>query len=683
MNKKEEIALNFLKNALNKEKQILKTYKNWLIEFIEKNINNIKIIKNKFLCDSNFYKLFIEYIKTYHTQIYSKKNELKLDNQFYKIFNFLKRKEYIHKNSVYFPKSMILQSINPNPFYILNTDFNDLDIFVNNLNILKQQISNDNKKLINIYIYLRLFHEYPFSKTILETLMIDDIVILNENRCVFILYYKLFVKTNKNDRFYKIIVIDKFLSSVFFNIKSLWNNKEDRRVFPNIDFFEDKLTRYKNSYLKNINLLKIKAINKTYYTFKNNTIYATLTSKIIQSVPLTIIELDKVKPGVVSKELIIKEHEYISKAFKREKNANIADVEYFDMYESILFEKLMKSKIKDIDKKLIEKTIKDIEKKIKNSLYHHKIIYEYINYQLKKLYNNKITISTFKNYIYTLNKHIFRMIEDLNNIKSYEIALILQRFENNSYTKNTIDRINTIFKHFFTFIKIKGFVIDVPSLLYSKSIIFKDEIDVILNYIEQTNNIYNSIRQSYKIKFILLQKKAFLLIAFYTGLRKSELISRLLKDFYLYNNKIYIDINNKGMKSLALKLKTKNSKRRVEAIIENDSHLKIIKEWIQLRQKISKGKYLFLKNNGNKIINKPFDDENIEFYNKIIKKITSRYATFHSLRHSFATYELKKILEKQNNNKAYDILELSIMMGHQTPEVTINKYFHFDLIKII
>ena len=64
-----------------------------------------------------------------------------------------------------------------------------------------------------------------------------------------------------------------------------------------------------------------------------------------------------------------------------------------------------------------------------------------------------------------------------------------------------------------------------------------------------------------------------------------------------------------------------------------------------------------------------------------IKNITSRYCTFHSLRHSFATYQLKELL-KNKLDYPYAILQLSMIMGHETPEITISNYIHFDFLRL-
>ena len=88
---------------------------------------------------------------------------------------------------------------------------------------------------------------------------------------------------------------------------------------------------------------------------------------------------------------------------------------------------------------------------------------------------------------------------------------------------------------------------------------------------------------------------------------------------------------------------------------------------------------MFLEVSNNKIYSKLTSENIIDEINKHIKNITSRYCTFHSLRHSFATYKVDEILKHSTNNP-YDLIELSMIMGHETPKITLNSYVHYDLI---
>ena len=465
-------------------------------------------------------------------------------------------------------------------------------------------------------------------------------------------------------------------------MRKLSNLINEGIVFKEIEYFESYLQKYKKNNFKK-NTIAIRNANRAYYLFENSSLYLTLYSQNIKAVELSLIEIEYFFPGNITTYERNKEQEFINYAFKNETTKTIEThkEDRFILSETNLLAKILRQD--SVSKEVIAEIARDIRKvqDITNS--NNKIyIYNYILFQLQRLYDGIIKLQTFKNYIYTLNKHVFSMIENLNNIKDFEIAAIMYRFENRSYTKESVDNINRLLKHFFIFIKKEGFFIDIPALLYPKSIIFENEIDKILLELEK-QMIYNNFRQSKKINFVLNQQKALILIAFYTGLRKNEIRTRLLRDVYFYDNTISIDVNKDGLKKLGLSLKTKNSLRRVEATIKNEKHLKILKEWWQYRQKLKIDNFLFLKVKDNKIYKKVIDESIFDFFNKIIRQITKRYATFHSLRHSFATYKTKLILENKKNYNAYDFIELCFEMGHQTPDVTINRYVHFSLIELM
>ena len=300
-----------------------------------------------------------------------------------------------------------------------------------------------------------------------------------------------------------------------------------------------------------------------------------------------------------------------------------------------------------------------------------------------KLEKRKLRLSTVKNYIGILNKHIFTKFEDLCNIKNNEVDNFIQRIDSLNYKRNSVKKVLRLTLEFFRFSRIEhGLNIEIPLLYYPKSLILRNEIDLILDEIQidyiKKNNIQ---RLGKNHSFIILQKKILILLGFYTGMRISELKSRLFQDIYMYDDILYIDVNIKGLRKLNLKLKRKSAKRRIKVIIKNKKHLTLIKQWYRILEKTKKkGDFLFTTTNNNLTMSKSsIDDSEIVNITNIIKKITGRYCTFHSLRHSFATYKVDEILKHSTNNP-YDLIELSMIMGHETPKITLNSYVHYDLI---
>lgn len=50
---------------------------------------------------------------------------------------------------------------------------------------------------------------------------------------------------------------------------------------------------------------------------------------------------------------------------------------------------------------------------------------------------------------------------------------------------------------------------------------------------------------------------------------------------------------------------------------------------------------------------------------------------------TFVFYTNKNALNNSFVDAAYDLLELSIEMGHQSPQMTANKYLHYNLLEIL
>lgn len=186
------------------------------------------------------------------------------------------------------------------------------------------------------------------------------------------------------------------------------------------------------------------------------------------------------------------------------------------------------------------------------------------------------------------------------------------------------------------------------------------------------------------VKFHILQRKVLVIFGFYFGLRKTEMKSRLREDFYHYGDDFYIDVNSKGLRKIKRKLKTTQSKRRVHAVITDIAHRKIIDEWIHLRNQLEEDKeFLFLaKGASNNILQSAIDENVFDEITQVIKGKTGRYCTYHSLRHSFATYRIKDIIDK-GVKTPYALLELAIQMGHQTPDTTLGAYVHGDIVELL
>ena len=97
---------------------------------------------------------------------------------------------------------------------------------------------------------------------------------------------------------------------------------------------------------------------------------------------------------------------------------------------------------------------------------------------------------------------------------------------------------------------------------------------------------------------------------------------------------------------------------------------------------MQKNVYLFIERATNSFSSKTLISEtSINSISEIIKDVTKMYCTFHSLRHSYITYQLINILNSENSNP-YLILDLCIKAGHSTPAISLSSYAHYYFIRL-
>ena len=132
-----------------------------------------------------------------------------------------------------------------------------------------------------------------------------------------------------------------------------------------------------------------------------------------------------------------------------------------------------------------------------------------------------------------------------------------------------------------------------------------------------------------------------------------------------------------------MKLKTSTAKRRICTVIEDLDHLNIIRSYLYVRKNLkNKNKFLFLDVSRDfNIRSKPMKENVFDKFSETLKEVTGRYVSFHSLRHSFASYEVKKILANLGSNP-YQLMDLSLKMGHESPETTLKIYTHRSVLDL-
>lgn len=668
-------TLKILELEMSKHSSLSSRFRKDMIHIVKKYPEEVKIVNNKYKLDVRFFEIFI---KEFFTKK-GKEDDKKDERQYYKNFNRLKRFNLIHQKSASsFPRSLSLISINPNHQSLLMENFDVVDQFsryVETFSAIDKKDSFLDKKL---YIYLRFLAINVIGKNILSQIDITDCIVISPTKVVLYVPVKDVLDSKYED--YQLFVLDEYASRVVNILKE----QEYTKLFEEVELFEkDTILKIKREC--NGSLHDIKKANNNYYLFKKSPVFVSVFSKTIPTVKLTISEINTLYPKSVPMHLLAKEKkvlEAINKTMKSEtfitSNENISGFRIVEIECLMLF---LRDRKNIVPKKEINDILKEMKEYEKSDTSKHvKIIFKYIEYLLNLVIDNKLKPSSVRSYIWILNKHLFKMIRDFQDIQSYEIESILKRFEVRSYKKNTIKTIKSKIRSFFRFCNKKEFELNIFTAFYPKSLVLAPEIDMILDTITNNNQV-SKLGKHHKLR--ILQKKVIILVAFYTGMRKNELRTRLLEDFYMNESTLFFDINAKGLRKEKLRLKTKNSKRRIKSIIENDTHVSIIKEWLYLRKGLkNNSENLFLetsKNGGflNKVISESVFDE----LGHYIKEVTNRYCSFHSLRHSYATYKFIDVINR--GSSPYEILELSVLLGHETPATTFNSYVHADLMNLI
>lgn len=684
------IAYDSLRSKIAKHPSISGQFKNLLLMALKSEQETVKIVSGQFKLDIQFLKVFID-LANQQLKPKSDTEHTKYDKMLYREFKRLKKFELIHKLSVsYLPRNLVLVSINPNHNALLSKSYSKLDKIDKAITAYETHCKierEDSNILQQIYGYLRLFHIIPFTSSVLEKICWKDLVFTPSGMVVLVIYEESFLASGVDTRGpkpYKTVLLDSFVSGLFEKVRVIISSF-DEVVFKNIDKYEKNmnLNRSKSS-IQDISIGELRQLTKIRYMYLNSPFALTLRTGTVTPVQLSLADIEAMFPGTVSQELMKDEIKRIQYALARPAPLDPDDemdwqVITFDIYELDDLIALLRHKDNMPPKELIENALFELRKALKFSGSPHlEMIYEYLIYIIDLTQKRRIRLSTAKNYIWLLNKHLFGMIEDFYAIKEHEVFRISNRLDNQEYKSISVKKIKAQIDRFFKFYSKKGITIDVAGSFYTKSLVFKNEIDGIIDEIEEKYKPWKNIQKIGKQhKLYLNQLKVIVLLGFYCGVRLKEVSTLLLQDIYLYGNSLHLDINSKGIKKTGFKLKTISSKRRIDVAIENPQHLKIITEFLEMRSKLDKkSNFLFLElSEYNGFLNKSINVSSFEYINEIIQSVTKRYCTYHSLRHSFATYQCQRFFPK-GSSYPYELLELSDKIGHRTPDTTVQSYVH-------
>ena len=664
-----------LDNAMQRKK-LPKALRDTLLQTFNKHPDTIIVKAKKLFLTKDFYE---SHIKMHNLDSANyKKNSLQ-----YNFFLKLKKYALVHPKSSYYSKKLSLISINPNPTFVYNVSLSNVDLFLD----AKESLYHPKENTINQQAYndLRLFQAMPLSAKEILKIDLKKIIFLNSDTALLYFRNKSFMASSTLS-YYLIKVSGKFL------VEFLKLQKEKNIDYPFTDgSYEENFQVFKEKNFGKLHISYIKMLGQNACIYDTTPIHTVLkTSRNVIS-KLNISEINHLYPGAVPPHLLELEDTHIEKSLKRPSIDDIdeeSEPSFFSLQEFEQLETLRKIPLheKTLFMKQIPKTITELDTYLKSQCCnkHHQYIVQYIMFLIERTEKkHEIRMSTFKGYLGLLDKHLFKKVSNLEDIQEYELQNIFDNLYRLQYKQKSIRKIRGLISSFFSY-HAKTHSINLMDLsTYPKSLVFTDEIDPILEQIKAEEKEKHA-RLGRRSRFAILQKQALVLLAFYTGSRKNELRSRLLSDLFYAEDKskFFLDINTDGMKKLKLRLKTSSAKRRISFEIDNLLHLKIIMRFLKYRKRIkNKSPYLFLhiKKESNQIKSKVVKESIFDELTTIIQNITKRYTSFHSLRHSYASYEALKILNNPDAN-IYSFIDLSTKMGHESPEITFKVYIHATLI---
>ncbi|MDB2562862.1 tyrosine-type recombinase/integrase [Sulfurimonas sp.] len=620
----------------------------------------------------------------------------KEDNREWKnIFLQMMKHSLIHKKSSHFSIGLTVVPINPNVPSLYSVSFSHIDNYIYNRASLYDGINELSLAEKNRVAYrdLRLYQLMPLSSGELLRINTKDITFIDKNTALLYVEHNLLVRTSIPT--YTLIkvtgeeLVDVLKENLNNGVEFPFNGNEIKKDF----------SVYQKEQYGSLHVSAIKMTTRNLSVLSSSPAQAVIAYDRTAVSRLTISELNVLHPNKVPEHLLVQEVERVLYAQKRpdcDKESDENEASAFSIKDLDKLQDLLKMKTTSEFRKKIGAVKNELLKyeSDPDSIAQGNLITSYIIWLLERVEKKKkMAISTFKGYIGLLEKHLFSNVEDLSQLQPSELDKIIDGLYRQQYKGKSIRKIRALIAMFFKHHKQNPNMAHIDTSSIPKSLIFREELTQVLEYIADSVG-QGTLRQGKNARFYMLETQALVILAFYTGLRKSELRSRLLEDISIYGNKIYIDVNSDGLKRLDLKLKTSNAKRRVGAIIEDAEHLKILNDFFAKRSKIgNKSKFLFLQVKQIEVLvddvkhikyavkSKALPETEFDDITTILQSLTGRYVTFHSFRHSYASYEVKRIIENPSADP-HQLIDLALRMGHESPETTLKVYVHRSLLEM-
>ena len=681
-----------------------------LLDILEEDTNRQKlsIRHNRFKFTEEFLIYFSQLPATINLHIHS--------NIIYDFIEYLKNMDYISRLSAFYPIKEPLAQINkfhnflpPEQFYLIDKveEFKSYILY----KLCKEKLE------LAVYICMSVIEESNWNEKALKLAKVEDLFFIDNKKAYQVvrsemledgfIFLDIFKIRQGADLLKEMIKYKYPENNVFNNLNNL--QEESKKIIKY--FFGEQV--HKNNIRKALLYIDLQNSNGALIALKYNK---------IQSVPISISELYHLYGNKVPQHLVELENNNLAHIYKKPEEidelSDYADEMYrdtkfdFDQKIAPLFYfkrdrkkiNLLQLDINDVNQELLNQIREKFTISIENEQdVSTNMVLKYIIHLIDRIYvgkkiSEKINFNTFVDYVNLLKKHFFSIFSDFEHIDEAKLYFILRTYELKGLAAKSIEKLQYVIRDFFSYNE-KFFSKNLIKAKYMhKSLIFEDELDLILSAIEvyfRGEAKKRKRRYADFYKYLTLQLQAFILLAYYTGLRLNELRTREFKDiceepFYIYNpdireNVYTMNVDAKGLKNIkdVNSFKSSNAVRRVCFKIENIDHVNLIEIFFETSQKKGK-KYIFkdYDQNNLKFFSKTIEFSKLSVLNNIIHQEIKRYVTLHSLRHSYATYWF---LERKNAsfNTNNILLDFSITMGHVTSAVTCQSYLHYGLIEEI
>jgi len=696
-----------------KFQEIPKKYKkpySVLLDILEEDINRQKLLirHNRFKFTEEFLIYFSQFPATINLRIHS--------NIMYNFIEYIKNMDYVSRSSACYPIKEPLAQINKFHNFLPPEKFHIVDKVKSFKKYILNELYKKNLELAT-YMCVSIIEEMQWNEKALKLAKVKDLFFIDAKKAYQTIQVEeledgfIFLdilKIKQGSALLAGLIKDKYLDKQLFN--NLDNLKEESKKVIK-DFFGEQV--HKNNIRRALLYIDMQNSNGALIALKYNK---------IQSVPISISELYHLYGNKVPQHLVELENNNLAHIYKKPEEidelSDYADEMYrdtkfdFDQKIAPLFYfkrdrkkiNLLQLDINEVNQELLNQIREKFTISIENEQdVSTSMVLKYIIHLIERIYigkkiSEKINFNTFVDYVNLLKKHFFSIFSDFEHIDEAKLYFILRTYELKGLAAKSIEKLQYVIRDFFSYNE-KFFSKNLIKAKYMhKSLIFEDELDLILSAIEvyfRGEAKKHKRRYADFYKYLTLQLQAFILLAYYTGLRLNELRTREFKDiceepFYIYNpgireNVYTMNVDAKGLINIkdVNSFKSSNAVRRVCFKIENIDHVNLIEMFFETSQKKGK-KYIFKDYNQSnlKIFTKTIEFSKLSVLNNIIHQEIKRYVTLHSLRHSYATYWF---LERKNAsfNTNNILLDFSITIGHVTSAVTGQSYLHFGLLEEI